>query len=146
MLLRERGVTCRVVLPSAAALTLLCCCWYSLSSMWICISPTTFHYLWLFKLSVIMAQRVWVFARRRMLFFLLSLCYVCSLAGAVQICAFPTSIAATKVRNSWAALNIKVLLGAACSAADGVQCRLPLRARGAPPAGASTLCPAGACR
>lgn len=68
------------------------------TAVWLGASPQTFYRLWLFKMAVIMAQRVWVFTRRRMLFFLLSLCYACSVAAGVYVLFFMHSIPLTKVR------------------------------------------------
>jgi hypothetical protein len=66
------------------------------TSFWLGSNPHTFYKIWLLKLSIIMGQRVYVFARRRMLLFLLSLCYVCSVAAMVHVLYFLDSVPSTK--------------------------------------------------
>lgn len=67
-----------------------------LTSFWFGSSPHTFYKIWLLKLSIIMAQRLYVFTRRHMLFFLLSLCYICSIAAMIHVLYFLDSPTSTK--------------------------------------------------
>jgi hypothetical protein len=68
-----------------------------ISSIWIGKSPSTFYKFWIVNICGMLFQRVLVFYRRRMLLFLLSLCYFCSAGAILHLCYGLSSIKLAKL-------------------------------------------------
>jgi len=68
-----------------------------ISSIWIGKSPSTFYKFWIVNVCGMLFQRVLVFYRRRMLLFLLSLCYFCSVGAILHLVYGLSSIKLAKL-------------------------------------------------